>query len=326
MQLWAATGTLETLYKRVVAKTKVAVEALPRLQQSQLRGELPWHLQEESNLSMALVENAVYQPYFDLDVGIFAHGLKTERVYQAHPELHSRIDEDGLLPVEGFDAGPQVLMHAGSALHYHPLLRRHFTSHINDTLLSTVLKAAEDTRADARIALNEQHFMPAAEFREYMEADYWFGPPLSPATLDDPMKVGVTVHGDPQQGLTHEYPGLLVDWRLDKEGRKVVQIEELSEHASAQQAGLRLLRYLHAIRDIESGVFIHCDGAVRAYTPAQYEARKTKLYVTGRTSASRYRKLFRLDGVISTETWSNVAAQWFRHNRLILEYLHKLEG
>lgn len=117
---------------------------------------------------------------------------------------------------------------------------------------------------------------------------------------------------------------MFVDWRLDKEGRKVVQIEELSDHAGAEQAGLRLLRYLHAIRDIERGIFIHCDGAVRAYTPEQYEDRKSKLYVTGRPSASRYRKLFRLDGLISTETWSNVTAQWFRHNRLILEYLQEL--
>jgi hypothetical protein len=79
-------------------------------------------------------------------------------------------------------------------------------------------------------------------------------------------------------------------------------IEELSEHGSAEQAGLRLLRNLHAIGDIEGGVFIHCDGALRAYTPEEYDKRKNKSYVTGRASASRYRKIFRLDGVISMET------------------------
>ncbi len=52
--------------------------------------------------------------------------------------------------------------------------------------------------------------------------------------------------------------------------------EELSVDPSASRAGLRLPRYLHAIRDIERGVFSHCDGAVRAYTYEQCEARAAK--------------------------------------------------
>lgn len=53
--------------------------------------------------------------------------------------------------------------------------------------------------------------MPVAEFREYMELDHWFGPPLAAGVLDDPNKVGVTAHGDPEDGLMHEYPRLFVD-------------------------------------------------------------------------------------------------------------------
>jgi hypothetical protein len=87
---------------------------------------------------------------------------------------------------------------------------------------------------------------------------------------------------------------------------------------------LRLLRYLHAIRDIERGVFIHCDGAVRAYTPERYETRAAKNYMTGRESAGRYRKVFRLDGAIETDVWSSIAARWFRGNRLMKEYLDSL--
>jgi hypothetical protein len=122
----------------------------------------------------------------------------------------------------------------------------------------------------------------------------------------------------------HEYPRLYVAWSMDKEGHKVVQIEELSNDPGSNRVGLRLMRYLHAIRDIDRGVFIHCDGAVRAYTYKQYEARAAKDYMTGRESAGRYRKVFRLDGVIATDAWSNIAAQWLRGTRLMKEYLDSL--
>ena len=163
--------------------------------------------------------------------------------------------------------------------------------------------------------------MAKSAFTPYFEHDYWFGPPLSPSVLDDPYKVGTTVHADPRSGLMHEYPRLYVHWAMDKEGRKVVQIEELSDDSGSNQGGYRILRYLHAIRDIERGTFIHCDGAVRAYTSEQYALRCRKEFVTGREWASRYRKVFRLDGSIATDAWSNIAAGWFRGNRLMTEYL-----
>ncbi len=46
--------------------------------------------------------------------------------------------------------------------------------------------------------------------------------------------------------------------------------------------------------------------------------------MTGRESAGRYRKVFRLDGNIETDAWSNIAARWFRGNRLMKEYLDSL--
>lgn len=85
----------------------------------------------------------------------------------------------------------------------------------------------------------------------------------------------------------------------------MVQIEELCEHQSARQGGLRPSRYLHAIRDTKRGVFVHCDGAVRGYTEEEYALRAQRAYVTGRQSASRYRKLFRIDGAITASEWGD---------------------
>jgi len=44
-----------------------------------------------------------------------------------------------------------------------------------------------------------------------------------------------------------------------------------------------------------------------------------------RGRSTRYRKVFRLDGTISTDDWSLVASLWFRGNQLILEYLGGLD-
>ncbi len=51
-----------------------------------------------------------------------------------------------------------------------------------------------------------------------------------------------------------------------------------------------------------------------------------RAYVTGRESAGRYRKAFRLDGDIETDAWNNIAARWFRGNRLVKEYLDSLSA
>jgi hypothetical protein len=295
---------------------------------AEVRGLLPWHLADpkDEHLISTLLEAATFMAFYAFDKAVFAAKDATARLYTAHPDLLDATDGDGLLRLAGHEVTPQVLFHHDSAIPYHRFLRRNFAGHVNDTLTQTLLQASDGGAATLRLALDEQHFMARSAFTPYFEHDYWYGPPLSAAVLDDPYKVGTTVHADPRSGLMHEYPRLYVHWAMDKEGRKVVQIEELSDDSGSNQGGYRLLRYLHAIRDIERSTFIHCDGAVRAYTPEQYDRRCSKEFVTGRESAARYRKVFRLDGAIGTNAWSNIAAGWFRGNTLMTEYLQTLSS
>lgn len=319
---------LAVAYANCATRLERHLGAMPAEALVEARGWLPWHLAdvEDQELPEAALEVATWRGYYELDLAVFSAADPEARLYQSHPKLALDTDDDGLLRVAGHAAQPQVLFFRGSAVPYHPFLQRNFSGNVNDTLIQTLLEVESTGSATLRLALNEQHFMAESAFSPFLERDYWWGPPLPADSLDDPHKLGVTVHGDPESGLMHEYPRLYVDWSLDKEGHKVVQIEELSEDPGANRAGLRLLRYLHAIRDIERGVFIHCDGAVRAYTHEQYEARTAKDYVTGRESAGRYRKVFRLDGAIQTDAWSSIAARWFRGNRLMTEYLDCLSA
>ena len=317
---------LALAYDQCAHRLKEHLTAMPLDEVSELRDWLPWHLAEveDRHLLVAILEVATLDGFYNFDPAVFSAADPLDRLYLNHPELAAHTDKDGLLRVANYDAQPQVLFHGGSAVPYHPFLRRHFDGNVNDALIQTLLAVASNGTAALRLALNEQHFMAASAFSAYFERDHWWGPPLSHEVLDNPHHVGVTVHGDPKSGLMHEYPRLYVDWSMNKEGQKVVQIEELSDHPGSSRAGLRLVRYLHAIRDIEQGFFIHCDGAVRAYTSEQYETRTSKNYMTGRESATRYRKVFRIDGTIDTDAWSNIAARWFRGNLLMKEYLDGL--
>lgn len=102
---------------------------------------------------------------------------------------------------------------------------------------------------------------------------------------------------------------------------KTIEIEELVP-VDDDGADLVLARYLHAIRDTSQRRFVHCDGAVKAYKREGYP--RVAEQFAGRGKGHHYRKVFRMDGEIQTDHWSNVAALWFRGNRLVLEYLSGL--
>ncbi len=168
----------------------------------EVRGWLPWHLSEveDRHLQAAILEVATWRGYYDLDLAAFSAADPDARLYQSHPGLVLDTDDDGLLHVAGYDAQPQVLFYRGSALPYHPFLRRNFAGNVNDSLTQSLLDVGATGAAALRLALNEQHFMAATAFSAYLERDYWWGPPLSPDTLDDAREVGVTVYGMPSPG------------------------------------------------------------------------------------------------------------------------------
>jgi hypothetical protein len=77
------------------------------------------------------------------------------------------------------------------------------------------------------------------------------------------------------------------------------------------------------IRAVESGNFIHCDGAVRGYAPHELTLRRSEMMPTT-TRSARYRKVFWIDGAITTEEWSQIATKWYQRKRLVGEYLARL--
>lgn len=286
---------------------------------------MPWHLQDErADLASAILELGTRPRYFAVPASVFGPPAPDSRVLLYIPSLKDRVDDDGLIRCAGLDAQHQGLFIGSYAVHYHQFLRRAFSGNINDTLLRVLIKAGTRPGNSFRIAIDDHRILLRHEFEHFIEEDFWWGPKLTSAWLDDPNTGGCTVHADPEgDDSLRGYSKFFAYWRMDSEGNKVVQMEELVTPSAEEFCGYRVLRYLHSIRDIESRAFIHCDGAVRAYDAVGFSKRQAENMPAG-TQAAKYRKVFRVDGSISTAEWSDIVAKWFRHNYLAGEYLESL--
>ena len=273
------------------------------------------------DVAQALVEAVLLEDYFVIPKSAFTPVTADDRVVASNPELLKHIDDDGLIDVRSFDAHPHGVFHKDLALHYHQFLWRGFVNTIHYELIAMILQLARSGSVTARLAIDERRLRFRSEYEKRIELDYWFGPPLNDATLDDIGYIGETVHGSSNlsaSSSTPEYMATSFRWKHDGGCLKSVEIEELVSRPD-DASELVLARYLHAIRDVSEQTFTHCDGAVKGYLPNGYP--QTIREFRERGKSPYYRKVFRLDGQIAIGAWSDIVAQWFRGNEHILEHL-----
>lgn len=284
----------------------------------EIHGRLPDLVQHRS-VSDSLLEAAMWSDVADPLIDLFGYPATDSRVFAAAPHLAPLLDESGLITVAGLDARPWGLRTGKYAFQYHQLMRRGFGSGIHYGLIGTILRLSEEHDLTTRFAIDERRVQFEDEYREIHEYDYWYGPSLADADLDDLTVLGETFHGDSEGGtsLLNPYAGLSVRWTADGD-LKTIEIEEFMPTPDPTAEWV-FARYLHAIRDTTKHAFIHCDGAVKAFAAASYPRAQQDFKSRGK--GDRYRKLFRIDGEFPAAAWSEVASSWFRGNRLINEYL-----
>lgn len=284
------------------------------------------------DLAGALIQAATHRGYTELPTSLFERPAKESRLFSALPDLHDRLDNRHMLPTDGLQVTPQALLVGGFALSFHQFLRRNFTDNVNDALVRTLMAAQEGTGATLRFAIDERRLRRAADQVLWIEKDYWSGPHLSEEALDNTRGhfPQVSIHGWPigaDRAPWDIHDRFEVRWSVDQDtGEKTFEAEELRDPASlAAGDELVVVRFLHAIRVPSRRAFRHVDGAVRAYSREAYRQRRELRFATPADNVvSHYRKVFRADGDLSTEVWSNIVAQWFRGNQLATEYLGQL--
>jgi hypothetical protein len=289
------------------------------------------------SIALSYIEAAIYERYFKL-ADVLTANASEGKVFEKYPELRRRIDKHGLLHVDdSVRLTPHGILYRDHLLHYHQLLRKHFTSNFNFELLDSFIryhaqqKNTLDSKQDGgspgawsfRIAIDANRLMPKRYLRLKGEKEVWFGPRFDETKLDkrhDPLLTCV------KNTIPELYRSFFADvdrtefrWAYrNSDAISEFEIEEVSNESNARD-GYILNRYVHSERDMKRRVMRHFDGAVKVYSYSDYSARLSSQLPT-EPKCYRKIKLFRIDGDIDTATWIDLIAKFYLHNPMILEY------
>lgn len=117
-----------------------------------------------------------------------------------------------------------------------------------------------------------------------------------------------------------------IKWTTEK-NIKTFQAEEIKvESVTIQLDEIKFfpVRYIHAEYDITTKTFRHFDGAIHFYTKDEYyQRRDSDLNHNSKTANQikpKSKKIFKINGKITVETWVDLCSHFFAHNPLAIEY------
>lgn len=174
-----------------------------------------------------------------------------------------------------------------------------------------------------RVKLNSRSYIA--------ELDTWFGAPFN----EDVSKIpnGITKLKPPLD-LSDSHVSMFfadshcLDIKWSSDGRiKTFQALEIKSEKTTIELGdcvFHPARYVHAEFDSEMGMFRHFDGAMQYYSPSEYMSRRDSDFNYNAKNReqikSRSKKLFKLNGAVSTADWVNLCSHFFAQNPLAYEY------
>ena len=130
-------------------------------------------------------------------------------------------------------------------------------------------------------------------------------------------------NNDPLKELMFPLLKIQAMWSY-RNGIKTVQIEEIVPNNTRffKEEKFIANRYIHARWDVNTGIVIHFDGAIRIYNKANYQKRIENNCNLKHMNIEpySYEKLFRIDAKMDLYTWCDLASRFFYGNELIEEY------
>jgi len=154
------------------------------------------------------------------------------------------------------------------------------------------------------------------------EMDVWRGLPFDINKLDDINYIGLSVIDRNKNSLFENTCSLdrtEFYWSY-RDGIKTFEIEELSGESYTFDH-YYFNRYVHSERDIQIKAFRHLDGAVKVYLKDSYLNRQNSFMPKELKSHSKV-KLWRIDGDIDLEVWSELISLFFKSNEMIIQYFN----
>lgn len=186
---------------------------------------------------------------------------------------------------------------------------------------------------DKSVALDEDRVRVDLDGMGYGEFDTWYGPPFNDEIASIALgNVKLRPPGDLSQIRLEMFfaSAYCVDIKWAQSGDiKTFQALELKDESvltSIEGVQYHPARYLHAEFDLAKGVFRHFDGAVQYLSALEYFARRDSdfnmTYKDTRHVKPMSKKLFKLNGAITTKDWVELSSHFFAANPLMFEYFN----
>lgn len=248
-------------------------------------------------------------------------------------------ERDGLIPFDAFQLN--LVFERPYAGYFqaekfipmaHPHFRRglHVGSHFAPRFIE-LFWAIGHQGLNKYIAPDEDRVKLDIFFGEVMEKAGWFGAPFNVDVAKIPNGI-VKLVSPPD--LESSYKSMFfadahcldIKWSQDGDVKTFQALEIKSEAAHLNFGGEKLYpaRYMHAEYDMAQGAFRHFDGAMQYYTESEYAQRRDSDFNYNSKHRdqikARSKKLFKLNGPLKTETWSELCCHFFADNPLIFEY------
>jgi len=181
------------------------------------------------------------------------------------------------------------------------------------------------------VAIDEDRLRINVDGSAYFERDTWYGAPFSRDIASIPVGGGKL---RPPLGLEPPYVDFFFAnaYCLDFQWSQVGQIKTFQAlEMKSDAVRIRVdgedffpARYLHAEFDLSAGCFRHFDGAVQLFLECEYlQRRDTDFNVNAKYLAqvkARSKKLFKLNGTVSVDTWVEFCCHFLAGNPLAFEY------
>ena len=276
-------------------------------------------------LAACLVAHELSEIYISFENLIKVDYGKSE-LFKKFPEIIKKFDkEENIIKIDDeielADAG---IIYRDYLIYYHKFLCRNFTGRINRDFISKFISYYNVTKSKNIfwIAIDPNRLIPKEQYYRFIELDTWYGPPYSEKNIDSLKHAGLTVIGrnkNTKMVFSNNIRSTEFFWEIDGI-IKSLKVEELSE----DQRTYYLNRFFHSQRDTSNQKFIHLDGKVNVYLPQMYNERLDNTFPKAK-KPYRSVKLFRIDGNIKTEDWSEIMSYFYKGNEMVIEYLNPEE-
>lgn len=305
-----------------VPQTRGAVEAyigeLPEPARHLIRIKSLTGSLSREDIASSLLATELEPLYFDLERYLKNDG----KVLQKFHELKKLFDQDSLLPItDEMKLLRNGLSYRGYLIYYHQFMRRMYRYSINWKFFELLQSPAAAVGNRVSLAIDPFRLIRLDKFHERFEEDYWWGPKFNIAKIDDRKEYGFTKHMGSSSTISSR--PIRTEFYIQVRGsEKIFEIEEvdLSQGREPDHPNLIINRYVHSIRDMSRHRFIHLDGAAKIYRKPSFDKR---IATDLRSSAKSdyYVKLYRIDGDLPDDDWTQLINAFFRQNDDVRQFL-----